>query len=85
MNNISGPAFRSSSFKYQKVYDKGKPIHDREDSFTFRHPPMPPSKRAKIFSPFDALKGFDDELLKAEREVNDVYSNEYSEFDDDCL
>ena len=32
------------------------------------------SRRAKIFSPFDALKGFGDELSKAEREVvKDVY------------
>ena len=48
-----------ADFRYRDVYEKGKPRHDRDDPFLFRHPPMPASKRAKIFAPFDALRGFD--------------------------
>ncbi|MBO4883359.1 MAG: hypothetical protein J5570_07635 [Lachnospiraceae bacterium] len=62
------------SFRYRDVYIKGKPKHDVNDIFRVRHPAMDLSRRAKIFSPFDALKGFGDELSKAEREVvKDVY------------
>ncbi len=56
-------------FRYRKAYEKGKPVHEKYDSFYIKHPPMPLSKRAKIFSPFDALKGFSDELSKAEHNV----------------
>lgn len=55
------------SFRYRDVYEKGKPQHDANDSFRVRHPAMDLSRRAKIFSPFDALKGFSDELAKAEK------------------
>lgn len=47
-------------FRYLDVYQKGKPQHDRYDPFQIRHPQMPNSRRAKIFSPFDALKGFNE-------------------------
>ena len=46
-------------FKYMDVYRHGKPQHDRFDSFRLRHPAMPLEQRAKIFAPFDALRGFD--------------------------
>ncbi len=36
------------------------------DSFYVKHPPMELSRRAKIFSPFDALKGFDEELERVD-------------------
>ena len=32
------------------------------DAFTIKPPPMPTSRWAKIFSPFDALKGFDEAI-----------------------
>ena len=44
--------------RYQKVMCKGKPVHAPDDAFRARHPAMPLSRRAKIFAPFDALKGF---------------------------
>ncbi len=47
-------------FKYKSVYLKGKPKHLENDSFSRRHPAMNHVRRAKIFSPFDALKGFSD-------------------------
>lgn len=49
-------------FRYREVLRRGKPIHDKFDSFSIRHPSMPLAKRAKIFSPFDALKGFDEAI-----------------------
>ena len=49
-------------FRYREVLLRGKPIHEKFDSFSIRHPSMPLEKRAKIFSPFDALKGFDEAI-----------------------
>ena len=49
-------------FCYRDVFLKGKPRHEKDDGFLFRHPRMEHAKRAKIFAPFDALKGFDDAL-----------------------
>lgn len=62
-----------SSFRYRDVYKTGKPVHEKNDSFSVKHPPMEISRRAKIFSPFDALKGFSDELTKAEEETSSVF------------
>ena len=45
-------------FRYREVFLRGKPQHNRNDSFRLRHPRMDTGHRAKIFSPFDALKGF---------------------------
>ncbi len=57
-----GEAFMPVSFKYKDVYQKGFPKHDGWDWFRRRHPPMPVSQWAKIYAPFDALKGFDDAI-----------------------
>lgn len=48
-------------FKYRDVFLRGKPQH-LDDWFSCRHPSMPPGKRAKIFAPFDALRGFSDAI-----------------------
>ncbi len=58
-----------SSFRYRHVIEKGKPTHDKNDFFSIKHPPMDLLRRAKIFSPFDALKGFQDELSRAQDET----------------
>ena len=55
-------------FRYREVFLKGRPQHDRYDSFRIRHPSMDRGHRAKIFSPFDALKGFD-EAIESEEEL----------------
>ncbi|MBQ6362443.1 MAG: hypothetical protein IKF45_01545 [Lachnospiraceae bacterium] len=55
-----------ADFRYLDVFLKGKPQHDRDDPFRIRHPKMPCDKRAKIFSPFDALKGFSEALAAQE-------------------
>ena len=60
-----------AGFKYRDVFLKGKPRHDRYDSFRIRHPEMPPGKRAKLFAPFDALRGFDFAILMK----NEIYTD----------
>ena len=60
-----------AGFKYREVFLKGKPRHDRYDSFRIRHPKMDPGKRAKLFAPFDALRGFDFAILMK----NEVYTD----------
>jgi len=62
-----------SSFRYRHVLEKGPTRHDAYDFFTIRHPPMDLTRRAKIFSPFDALKGFHDELATAQSEVTGTF------------
>ena len=47
-------------FKYREVFLKGRPRHERFDDFWRKHPPMSTQRWAKIFSPFDALEGFDE-------------------------
>ncbi|MCR4903153.1 MAG: hypothetical protein K6A23_09855 [Butyrivibrio sp.] len=61
--------------KYRDVYMRGKPKHDKDDIFSIKHPAMDLGKRAKIFSPFDALKGFDDELEKSEKDIENTYTD----------
>ncbi len=55
-----------ATFKYRDVFLKGFPKHDGWDWFKRKHPPMPASKWAKIYAPFDALKGFDEAISSKE-------------------
>lgn len=45
-------------FRYKKVYARGRPRHAKTDAFRIRHPRMTLRRRAKLFAPFDALRGF---------------------------
>ena len=63
-------------YKYRDVFLKGRPQHDRFDSFSIRHPKMALGKRAKIFAPFAALRGYDEEI--ASKEVQHVPKIELS-------
>lgn len=54
--------------QYQAALSRGRPQHGRCDEFSLRHPPMRLDQRAKIFSPFAALKGFED-AVDAKRRV----------------
>ncbi len=47
-----------AQFKYLDVFLTGRPRHQKMDPFWIRHPSMEVAKRAKIFAPFDALRGF---------------------------
>ena len=49
-----------ADFRYREVFARGRPRHPQGDVFAQKHPAMDCGKRAKIFSPFDALRGFSD-------------------------
>ena len=63
--------------EYRRALSRGRPKHSRCDDFSLKHPKMQLSQRAKIFSPFAALKGFEeaiDEKIRVyveKRELND--------------
>lgn len=53
-------------FKYKKVHQMGRPRHEKYSDFWRKHVPMDRQHRAKIFSPFDALKGYDEAIESKE-------------------
>lgn len=59
-------------FRYADLLRRGRPRHGAPgrpatyDAFYRRHPPMPCSRRAKIFAPFDALAGFSQRISDKE-------------------
>ena len=55
-----------ADFKYAEVMRRGKPQHERFDPFSIKHPKMDHGKRAKIFAPFDALRGFNFAISRKE-------------------
>ena len=63
--------------EYRRALSHGRPKHGRCDDFSLRHPRMQLSQRAKIFSPFAALKGFEEaidekiQVYAEKRELND--------------
>ena len=61
--------------RYRKVYERGKPKHSPFDDFSIKHPAMDLSRRAKIFSPFDALKGFNEEIASTKLTFEANYSD----------
>ncbi|MBQ1923416.1 MAG: hypothetical protein II189_06315 [Lachnospiraceae bacterium] len=66
-----------AAFRYREIFYRGKPRHSKTDPFRIRHPSMDLGRRAKLFSPFDALKGFSsavsakNELYESRRELNE--------------
>ena len=48
--------------KYRDAFLRERPVHTGRDEFSVRHPRMSLSRRAKIFSPFSALKGFEEAI-----------------------
>lgn len=60
------------NFRYADVFLRGRPRHGRPgrlssyDAFYRKHPPMDTVRRAKLFSSFDALKGFSDCIASKE-------------------
>ena len=49
-----------ADFRYKAIYDRGKP------SLPKKHPMMDTGHRAKIFAPFDALRGFNLAIMSKE-------------------
>ena len=66
MYPIIGSMAMPAAFKYMDVLRRGKPRHEKFDSFWRKHPPMEPGRWAKIFAPFDALEGFDERISEKE-------------------
>lgn len=66
-----------AAFRYREIFYRGKPRHAKTDPFRIRHPSMDLGRRAKLFAPFDALKGFGDavsakkEIYESRRELNE--------------
>ena len=56
---------KPEDFRYDSVLQNGKPEH-HGDYFSIRHPLMSPGRRAKIFAPFAALRGFEEEVSSKE-------------------
>ncbi len=50
-------------FRYRDAFFEGERLFT-DGTTNLRHPRMSPGKRAKIFSPFAAMVGFDEELKK---------------------
>lgn len=67
-------------FRYAKTAVRGRPRHTKFDAFYMKHPTMNVGKRAKIFSPFDALKGFNEAV--ASKEVK--YEERHEQCESDC-
>lgn len=61
IGSVPAPA----GFKYDTVMQNGKPVH-KGDYFSVRHPEMDRGRRAKIFAPFAALRGFEEEVASKE-------------------
>lgn len=53
---------QSVEWKYRCAFRADRPKHGAYDEFSLRHPRMPLGRRAKIFSPFSALRGFDEAI-----------------------
>ena len=81
--NTVGYMTMPEQFSYREVFLLGKPQHDRYDRFTIKHPSMNVGRRAKIFSPFDALKGFNEAV--AAKDVFYTNQIELTEEDKDEL
>ena len=68
---------QTAKAKYRDALGRPRPQHGIDDAFSLRHPKMPLSQRAKLFSPFAALRGFEEAIeSKLERYVSRVELNE---------
>ena len=56
-------------FRHAELAKAGRPKHEKFDDFWCKHPPMDLRKRAKIFTPFLALRGYKELIQATEEEV----------------
>ena len=83
MYSMIGAMQMPTGFKYKDIFMRGRPRHTKCDSFSLKHPPMPASRWAKIFSPFDALDGFDERIQ--EKDVLYVQKKDLSDYEKENL
>ena len=69
------------NFRYKEAFYLGRPAHQEWDAFRCRHPAMDSGHRAKLFSPFDALRGFDEALQAQE----DRFLDPLPPDEEDCI
>ena len=78
------------NFRHAEVFRRGRPRHGKPgklstyDAFYIKHPPMDTVRRAKLFSSFDALKGFGDCIASKEvlyEERHELTEEERGELD----
>ncbi len=55
-----------AGFRYREAILQQRPSHAAGDRFWLRHHPMDLGQRAKIFAPFDALRGFSEAVSARE-------------------
>ena len=72
-----------AALKYRSAYYGCRPQHNNYDDFALRHPRMQLGQRAKIFSPFAALRGFD-EAIEA-KDIIYVEKKDLNEEDQDKI
>jgi len=65
-----------ADFRHKELFMAGPPVHQKFDEFWCRHPSMDLNRRAKIFAPFNALKGFSEAI--SSKEVHYVKKHEVS-------
>ncbi len=83
MNTI-GIMTMPADFRYRDVFLKGKPRHEKYDTFRIKHPEMDVGRRAKIFAPFDALRGFNEAVASKNvfyKERKELNTDEKKEID----
>ena len=76
MDYKNTPEVRTVQSKYGKI------LHASRPEPPHNHPRMPMSNRAKIFSPFAALRGYEDEIAS---EGRDHLKGNRIELSEDCL
>lgn len=75
---------QNAETKYAYAFSRCRPQHGRCDDFSLRHPQMPLGQRAKLFSPYSALTGFEEaigEKLQRYVEKRDLTEEEQAEID----
>ena len=55
---------QTAESKYKNAFLRERPAHTDDEDFAVRHPRMNLNRRAKIFLPFAALKGFEEAIEK---------------------
>ena len=77
-------------FRRAEIFLRGRPRHgipgriSTYDAFYRKHPPMDTARRAKIFAPFDALRGFNEAVSSKEilyEERRELTESEKEELD----
>ena len=53
---------QTAETKYPNAFHRERPVHGEHDEFSMRHPKMTAGRRAKIFSPFAALRGYEEAI-----------------------